>query len=377
MKVLHFHASGLFGGVETFLITIARYQSRFPDVQHVFGLCFDDRLANSLREENAQVEIVPPSRLRNPFSVFGTRAALRRLIAAHRPDAAVCHMSKSYYLLASALRKAGVPVVYYMHGPMHGKLDPYDRLSKRTGAPDLLIGVSNHTTEMGKALLFPDAVGTTINYPMPRPTSLYQIDPAARVALRVELDTVESDVLIFQAARMNAWKGQPDLLSALALLKDEPGWVLWMAGGAQAPEEVVYEQSLKDQAAALGIMDRVRFLGDRNDVARLLSAADIYCQANTQSEGFSLSFTEAFSAGLPIVTTDCGSASEMINTETGILTPVHDAPALAAALRSLIRDKDCRLRMGQAAIRRIEMLSDPERQLGRLNAELARLVRTR
>jgi len=57
-------------------------------------------------------------------------------------------------------------------------------------------------------------------------------------------------------------------------------------------------------------MRRVRFVGERLDVARILAAADIFCQPNIEAEPFGIVFIEALYAGLPVVASASGGALE-------------------------------------------------------------------
>ena len=57
----------------------------------------------------------------------------------------------------------------------------------------------------------------------------------------------------------------------------------------------------------MGIADRVRFLGERFDVPRLLAAADVHCQPNSGPEPFGIAFIEALYASLPVVSTRIGA----------------------------------------------------------------------
>ena len=118
---------------------------------------------------------------------------------------------------------------------------------------------------------------------------------------------------------MEAWKGHRLLLEALGRLRHVPGWVLWVAGGAQRPYEARYLAELEAQATELGIRGRVRFLGQRSDVPRLLRAADIHCQPNLGPEPFGIAFIEALQARLPVVTTAMGGPLEIIDGSCGVL----------------------------------------------------------
>jgi glycosyltransferase involved in cell wall biosynthesis len=76
---------------------------------------------------------------------------------------------------------------------------------------------------------------------------------------------------------------------------------------------------------------------------------------------------EAMHAGLPVVTSEIGGACEIVNESCGVLTPVGDELALSTALKSLIIDRDRRLRLGAAALERPGVLCDATRQMRRIH----------
>ena len=87
------------------------------------------------------------------------------------------------------------------------------------------------------------------------------------------------------------------------------------------------------EATKLGIVDRVRFLGQRSDIFQLLSAADIFSEPNTSPEPFGISLIEALSARLPVITSACGGAVEIVDTSCGILVSPGDVAELTASIR--------------------------------------------
>jgi glycosyltransferase involved in cell wall biosynthesis len=142
---------------------------------------------------------------------------------------------------------------------------------------------------------------------------------------------------------MVAGKGLSELLSAFALIcKAYPGLYLIMIGdGALKPE-------LIDEAEGLQISERVGFLGIRNDVQRILAAADIYVSAS-YSEGMSIALLEAMIAGLPIVATVVGEAPYLLADNRGVLIPSGDVDELANGFRHLLDSPLEMNRMGKAA----------------------------
>src|SRR5262249_45899090 len=124
-------------------------------------------------------------------------------------------------------------------------------------------------------------------------------------------------------------------------------------------------------AERAGIAGRVRFLGQRADVPRLMAAADIFCQPNTGPEPFGIVLVEALYAGLPVVTSGFGGAVEVVDETCGVLTSPGDPDSVAAALQALVFDPPRRRALGAGGPARATALCNPFRQL---NA-VARLLR--
>lgn len=177
-----------------------------------------------------------------------------------------------------------------------------------------------------------------------------------------------------QASRMEPGKGHHFLLEALSRLTHLPQWVCWIAGGPQRPEEFTYEKSVREQVMNLGLAERIRFLGQRSDVAQLLLATDIHCQPNLGLEGFGIAFIEAMHAGLPVVTTAAGGPLEIIDKTCGVLVPPNDTASLARQLEILIKNAGLRRRLGAAGARRAAEMCDPGRQLQGLHAIIERAM---
>jgi glycosyltransferase involved in cell wall biosynthesis len=367
MRACQVHSGNLYGGVETFFVTLARHHHLGPETH--FALCFEGRLSAELAAAGATVHSLGRVRARLPWTVWRARRRLGQLIRREQYDVVVCNASWAQAIFGPVVRACGKPLVFWLHGPITRR-SLLDSWAKRT-VPDLVVGVSRHTAESSR-LLYPAVPTAVLHYPMPWPESAF--DGVDRAAVRAELNTPADATVLIQASRMEAWKGHPDLLRALARLRDLPGWCCWQVGGAQRPQEVSYLAEVRGLAAELGLGDRVRFLGQRSDVPRLLGAADLLCQANRGPEGFSLAFMEAFSAGLPIVTTALGGAPELIDETCGALVAPGDVAGLADALRGLILSPERRKQMRENARRRVRELCDPAQQLTRLQALLERVT---
>ena len=105
----------------------------------------------------------------------------------------------------------------------------------------------------------------------------------------------------------------------------------------------------EEQAKTLGITERVKFLGVRNDVPDLLRVADVFTLTSI-SEAASLTLMEAMASGLPVVVTNVGGNPEIVRDGLeGLLVPRGDSSAAATAFRRLFDDPTLAAKLGAAA----------------------------
>ena len=360
MRVLHLNAGNLYGGVETFLVTLARFRNSVPALEQQFALCFGGRLKDELAANGASVHDLGAVRVRQPISIWKARHRLRTLLDEQRIDVVVCHMAWPYAIFAPVVRGSERSLVFWLHMATEGRhwLERWSRMTD----PDLGVAPSRFVAATMPAV-FRGIEAHVVHYAVAPPGDSSR---AERTKVRAELNTPADAIVIVQACRLERWKGQSVHLRALAELREVPGWICWMVGGAQRPHEARFLESLKAQASELGIAERVRFAGQRSDVPRVLAAADIYCQPNTGLEGLPIIFTEALDARLPIVTSDLGGFEEIVDDSCGIRVAVGDSAAVANALRSLLADPARRERLGAAGPARARSMCDPVAQIKKM-----------
>jgi len=161
--------------------------------------------------------------------------------------------------------------------------------------------------------------------------------------------------VIALVGRIADWKGQHVFIEAAALVRGRFPQARFQIIGAPLFGEYEYERSLHRQVAALGVRGRVEFLGFREDVPALLAQADVVVHASTLGEPFGQVVIEGMAAGKPIIATNGGALPEIvIPGETGLLVPMGDAPALAAAIESLLAAPEWGAAMGAAGRRRVQ-----------------------
>ena len=105
--------------------------------------------------------------------------------------------------------------------------------------------------------------------------------------------------------------------------------------------------------AQYALEDSVWLAGDRDDIPDLLACMDVFVLPSL-GEGISNTVLEAMATGLPVIATRVGGNPELVQDGvTGLLVPVADVPALAAAIVALVDDPARCDQMGRAAVQRV------------------------
>jgi glycosyltransferase involved in cell wall biosynthesis len=341
MRVLHIDAGNIFGGVETFLLTLARCRDLCPEMVPEFAVCFEGRLAEELSGTGVRVHRLGAVRARNPLQVLRARRRLERILASGEIDVVVCHMPWVHAIFGPVAHEAALPVVFWLHLATDGThwVEKWASFTQ----PELIIAPSNFVAGTAKRI-FPSPPVKVVNYAIPVPP---HFPHEQRAAVRMEEKTAPDAVVIAQAGRIQETKGYFQHIEALGMLRDLDGWIAWIIGGPQRPGEDRVFKALKEAARKAGIERRVRFLGQRADVSSLLAAADIYCQPNIGTEGLPIIFGEAMHRALPVVTSRIGGFDELIDESCGFLVPPGEVNLLARTLRTLVNDPELRIRLGQ------------------------------
>ena len=176
-----------------------------------------------------------------------------------------------------------------------------------------------------------------------------KVDQVEVVRVRAELGVRDDNILLLSVGRLMYQKGHTILLKALpAVLSKYPGVLTVIAGGGPLLED------LRAEADQLSISRHVQFLGARDDVPTLMSAADIFLLPS-RFEGMPNSVLEAMGQGLAVIAADVQGVDELIrDDQNGIIVPVNDPSAVGHAILRLLKDPAERERLGKAAQATIE-----------------------
>jgi glycosyltransferase involved in cell wall biosynthesis len=272
-------------------------------------------------------------------------AQLLRETRAFRPHVVHTHTAKAGVLGRAVARLVGVPVVIHtFHGHLlHGY---FGRTGTRAVVETerLLAHVSTRLLSVGSQVrddLLAAGIGRAEQYDVVPPgVDLDRPVPPtaeARVALGLPLG---APVVVFMGRIAPVKRLDRLLATAELVLRRVPGALFVIAGGGELDERV------QKRADALG--SAVRFLGWRSDIENVIGASDLVL-LTSDNEGMPVTLIEAGLAGRPAVTTNVGSAPEVIlDGRTGFVRR-RDAGELADAVVTLLMDADLRWRMGRAA----------------------------
>lgn len=270
---------------------------------------------------------------------FEIRASLKRL----QPDLVSTHSAKAGLLCPVAAASLGIPCIQTTHGWSFTtgvpRTDAYFyRWVERVGvlSADRVISVCEYDRQL--ALRYHVA-------PAEKLMTVHNGMPDIPTGLRAHPEP--TPVRLVMVARFEAQKDHRTLFQALARLRDYP-WELDLIGDGPLRSDTVA------LAQGLGIVERVRFLGARIDVAEQLARAQVFLLI-TNWEGFPRTILEAMRAGLPVVASDVGGVSEsVLDGTTGFLVPRGDVETLQARLALVLQDPSLRTRLGRAGRTRYE-----------------------
>ena len=256
----------------------------------------------------------------------------RPLIIIHETSGSYQHEGRNFYTIVGNLARWFTCIIAKMH-----------------------VGVSNSTLK-SKALPFPKKAFVLINC----------ISASLRERTLMPLTFTERNIDIFFAGRLIKSKGIYVLADALKILSND-NLKLNVTIAGDGPELNKLKRVLQEQTT-----HNIEFVG----VVRGDSLADLYSHSRllvipttSHPEGMPVVIAEAISFGVPVIGSDQPAISESVG-NAGILFPLGDSTALAAALRLILLDEECYLRLHQNCVNRKYLFSYERYQI-----ELAQLLR--
>jgi glycosyltransferase involved in cell wall biosynthesis len=279
--------------------------------------------------------------------------SIRRVLAHNRFEVAVVKTSHDWRAMLRdiavvlAIRRRCRPIVLQFHG----------------GQASWLVGRGHRAFKFATALLMSLIDGVMVlsteeenNWRAFRPrTRVWTVKnpyvPISEDASSSSGRVPQPSRLLF-VGRLMTEKGIFELVDALPAVLAEGECELVIVG--EGPQE----RCLREHVHRVGLDDRVRMLGylAGADLAECYRDATVFVLPTWWNEGFPTVLAEAMDAGLPIVTTRIrGAADHLVPQQNALFVEPRNAPALAAALSTLLRDRDLRTKMSEANRQRVRM----------------------
>lgn len=361
MKILFYNHTGQIGGAERVLMTIVRNLERAYFQPTV--ICPEGPLRAQLEESDVQTEVAdvlnarftlrPDHTVRYLMSFGRVIRQLRRRVIQHDPDLIHANSVRAGLVMTVATIGLRQPVFWHVHDllPRHHPFNPLIRIVAFASRRTRIIAVARASADRFSRSLLPLKNRITV---IRNGIDIDRFRPCAttRSAIRNELEVSEAQKLIGMVGRLTPSKGQLEVLQAFAEIVSEfPDAMLLIAGTPAFNREHEYAALLQRTARDLKIADRVRFLGERDDVAAIMQALDLLV-LNSASEACSLVLLEAMATALPLIATSVGGTPEIIaHRETGWLVPPNNHTLLAEGLAALMRDSKLSTGLGRNALR--------------------------
>ena len=330
-RLVHCVSSLKVGGMEQMVLRLAHAQRRRGMDARILALQPGDLLIEA-RERGVPAHVLQ-----------GGHRVLRGLDAAgfflrSKPSVIHAHNVSSLQFSLLGKRISGAALVLTCHGEFQaGHRMPLDEEWDRV---DSVIAVSDITASQVRLPQNDSKLRVIYNgVDLPQPG-------VHRDSVRRELDLRDEFVGIM-VARIDKLKGHEVLLDAIELLKDkQAGLRILIVGDGE--ERVHFERRSRERGLA-----NLTFLGFRSDVSSLLNAADFFVLPSF-TEGLPLSVLEAMAHRLPVIATPVGGVPELIEDgRDGILIPVRDPRALAAAVMRLNCDRAFAERLAESAFEKV------------------------
>lgn len=370
-RVLYVHASADRYGSDQSLLRLVT--SLGESYEPVVVLAVDGPLVEALRSHGVETHVLPLAVLRRRGRLAPTAAAwvaampaMIRLLRERRPSL-VHSNSLAVTEGACAARLLGVPHVWHVR-----ELVPQP-LMFRVVLATLALLTSRRVIAISRPVADWFAGRGRLRQRTVVIHNGREYGTAAARAARAA--TVEEPLTIALIARLTTWKGHNLVMQAVAQLAPSlRDRVRVVFAGDVFPGKEDVEIGLRKEASALGIADRVEFLGYVASSA-VLEKCDAVVVASETPEPFGNVMLEAMDVGLPVIATAQGGPLDVVvDGETGLLV-APEPQAIAGAIARFVEDKELRARLGRAGYARARRRFTQERTTGKVLALYDDLLR--
>ena len=273
-----------------------------------------------------------PMATKNPIAIWRNAQRLGDLIRAERVSIVHARSRAPAWSALLAARRTGARFVTTYHGVYNEGVPGKRRYNAVMARGDRVIAISRYVADV---LLSRHAIDPARIRIIPRGVDPALFDPAAmshaRIAkLAAAWRLPERAPVVMLPARLTRWKGAAVLIEAMARLARTDACCV-LVGAAQGRER--FTRELQAQAQVLGLADRLRLVGQCDDMPAALLLADVVVSASLDPEGFGRIVIEAQAMGRLVIATNHGGAAETVeHLVTGWSVPPGDVATLAATL---------------------------------------------
>lgn len=326
------------GGAERLVLNLSSWFQQVGHQVEVVNIYHDTTLLPQFEQAGIRVHNL---RL-TPYLSLWYPGALIRHLRRFRPNVVHCH-DTAWRKTAQACRLAGVPCVWTMHGYLQDWVKAGAGWMRRCARDTaFLVGVDATVRELIRRKVCAEE-RKVIHVPNGVPDLYHEQQPPVQWGAPIPAEAMR----IGMVSRLEPPKDPWTLVEAFAMVQQKVGQAhLLFVGDGSLSEEV------GRFASERGLAQRVHLLGRRTDVAAILHHLHVFV-LSSESEGQSLAILEAMSAQRPIVATDVGGNSILLDGgRCGILVPPRNPHALAEAILELLTNRERAQRLARNARQR-------------------------
>jgi glycosyltransferase involved in cell wall biosynthesis len=326
MKLIIHNAARVWGGNEKWMLTLAEGLAARGH-ESVVACRRGGEVARRVAERGIRVAHARPG-----GGVDMPRAVrFARWLRGERPDAVLLTSWRGGAWGAWAARRAGVPRVVVRLGIVRTPRRWDHALPFRRWVDAIIVNAPEIADAWRRDAPWFDADRIHVILNGIRPPAVDRA--AAGAGLRAELGVDDGTLLIGAAGHVTRRKGFDVLLDAFARAGLADARVVAVGDGPELP-------ALRLRAQALGIAERVHWLGRRDDAPRIVAGCGVFVLPS-RNEGMANVMLEAMAAGTPVIASDISGVRTALGADGGApagwIVPPEDADALAAALRDVAR----------------------------------------
>jgi len=345
------------GGIKQHLLTLLAGldRNRFDPVL----ICPPGSLAEEAARQGCTVISLELSGPVHPIRDLVAAVQLRRILRRLRPDILHLHSAKAGLVGRLALLGSRRPVVLLtVHSFVFDERVGARMRALTSCIERFLLRFTDRILAVSRALK--DDLVTEMGLPADRITILYNgIDFAAIAPPQRQAG---SGYHVGAIARLAPQKGVDDFIRAAAIVRRRfPAARFTIAGDGPLRGEL---EALADN---LGIADAVTFLGFYSDIPTLLNRFDVFALTSTR-EAFGITVVEALACETPVVATNVGGISEIIDETTGLLATPRNPEDIAAKICQLLTDPQLARRLARAGSSSVRERFGNDRMLAQLQA---------